>query len=253
MIRKFNYTGRKKIRRSDVRIDLLRDEHGKRYFNVSLHLDDIKLPTNALVYLEAYHRSGYQRYDFGTVGDRKTPANRQLTNFSESAIPLFRAKVVDKTTSYGRIIASIDKVRPQSIDDEPADSQSLLFVEYDNLGNKIWQLDLDGDWPVLKLNQHVDEISLVASSDNRFLALVYPEVFRQILKRIVIEDEHTDPECDDDWPSLWLQLACALPGMSMLPQMSKPEQNLWIDRAVESFCTNFNMLEKFNLSIQDMK
>jgi hypothetical protein len=253
MIRKFNYTGRKKIRRSDVRIDLLRDEHGKRYFNVSLHLDDIKLPTNALVYLEAYHRSGYQRYDFGTVGDRKTPANRKLTNFSESAIPLFRAKIVDKTTSYGRILASIDKVRPQSIDDEPADSQSLLFVEYDNLGNKIWQLDLDGDWPVLKLNQHVDEISLVASSDNRFLALVYPEVFRQILKRIVIEDEHTDPECDDDWPSLWLQLACKLPGMSMPPQMSKPEQNLWIDKAVESFCTNFSMLEKFNLSIQDMK
>ena len=93
----------------------------------------------------------------------------------------------------------------------------------------------------------------MASSDNRFLSLVYPEVLRQILKRILIEDEHTDPECDDDWPSLWLQLACALPGMSIPPQMSKPEQSLWIEKAVESFCSNFDMLEKFNISLKDMK
>jgi hypothetical protein len=253
MIRKFNYTGRKKIKRSYVRIDLLRNEHCIRYFNVALNLDDIELLTTAHVYLEAYHRSGYQRYDFGTVGNRKIPTNRKLDTFSETAIPLFRVKVVDKTTSHGRILASVDKVRPENIDDIPADSQSLLFVEYDELGNKIWQLDLEGDWPVLKLNQHVDEISLVASSDSRFLSLVYPEVFRQILKRIIIEDEHTDPECDDDWPSLWLQLACTLPGMSIPPQMSKPDQNLWIEKAVESFCTNFNMLEKFNQSMQDVK
>ena len=66
MIRKFNYTGRKKIRRSDVRIDLLRDDDNRRYFNISLHLADLELPETARVYVEAYHRSGYQRYDFGT-------------------------------------------------------------------------------------------------------------------------------------------------------------------------------------------
>jgi len=253
VIRKFNYTGRKKIKRPDVRIDLLRNKNGDRYFNAYLNLDDIDIPTNAHVYLEAYHRSGYQRYDYGTVGGRKIPVNRSLSNFSESAMPLFRVKIVDKTTSHGRILASVDKVRAENIDDMPADSQSLLYVEYDDLGNKVWQLDLDGDWPVLKLNQHVDEISLVASSDNRFLSLVYPEVFRQILKRIIIEDEHTDPECDDDWPSLWLQLACTLPGISIPPQMSKPAQSLWIEKAVDSFCSNFDVLEKFNISIKGTK
>ncbi len=253
MIRKFNYTGRKKIKRSNVGIDLLRNEDGKRFFNVHLHLDGMALPPNAHVYLEAYHRSGYQRYDFGTVGDRKTPANRILSNFSESAMPLFRVKVVDNSTSHGRILASVDKIRAANIDAMPAGSQSLLYVEYDDLGNRIWQLDLDGDWPILKLNQHVEEISLLASTDNRFLSLVYPEVLRQILKRIIIEDDHTDPDCDDDWPSLWLQLACRLPGSPMPPQVSKPEQNLWIEKAVESFCRNFDMLEKFNMSLKDMK
>ena len=251
MIRKFNYTGRKKIKRSDVRIDLLRRKEGKKFFNAHLSLDTVDLPANARVYLEAYHRSGYRRYDFGTVSERKIPSDRSLGNFSDSAMPLFRVKVVDKTTSHGRILAAVDKVRPENIDDGPAGSQSLLYVEYEDLGNKIWQLDLDGDWPVLRLNHQADEISMVASSDHRFLSLVYPEVFRRILKRIIIEDEHTDPECDNDWPSLRLKLAGTLPGMSVPPGMSKPGQQMWIDKAVESFCSNFDVLEKFNLSLME--
>jgi hypothetical protein len=253
MIRKFNYTGRKKIKRSNVRIDLMRDNNDQRFFNVSFQLDELELPSNAHVYVEAYHRSGYQRFDFGTVGSRKIPTARRIKNISDSVTPLFRVKVVDKRTSHGRILASVDKVRAENIDNIPAGSQSLLFVEYDDLGNKIWQLDLEGDWPVLRLNQYIAEISLVASSDNRFFSLVYPEVFRQILRQIILIDEHTDPECDDDWPSLWLQLACFLPGMTIPPQTSKPDQQEWIEKAVESFCANFNMLEKFNHSLQDIK
>jgi hypothetical protein len=251
MIRKFNYTGRKKIRRSDVSIDLLRDDDGRRSFNIRLHLADMALPINARLYVEAYHRAGCQRFDFGTVGSMKIPRDRRLAAISESATPLFRVKVVDKTTAHGRILAAVDKIRPASVDHQPADSRSLLFVEYDDLGHRIWQLDLDGDWPVLKLNRSVDEISLIASSDNRFSALVYPEVFRQILTRILIEDEHTDPDCDDDWPSLWLKLACTLPGMSVQLPVSKAGRLAWIENAVEAFCTNFDALDKFHQAIQN--
>ena len=97
MIRKFNYTGRKKIRRSDVRIDLLRDDDNRRYFNISLHLADLELPETARVYVEAYHRSGYQRYDFGTAGRLRIPADRTLGGIAASVMPLFRVKVVDRT------------------------------------------------------------------------------------------------------------------------------------------------------------
>jgi len=253
MIRKFNYTGRKKIKRSAVRIELLRDGQNRRCFNIDLQLADLLLPDNARVYVEAYHRSGYQRYDFGTLGDVKIPADRRLRNFSESARPLFRVKVVDRAASQGRILAAVDKIRPASVDDISAGSQSLLFVEYDDLGSMVWQLDLDGDWPVLRLNRRGEEIGLAASSDYRFLSLVYPEVLRQILRRIVIEDQHTDPHCDDDWPSLWLQMACRLPGMTAPPPASKPDQHAWVEKAVESFCADCRMLEKFNKSMQDQK
>ena len=250
MIRKFNYTGRKKIRRSDVRIDLLRDDDDRRYFNLSLHLADLELPQTAQVYVEAYHRSGYQRYDFGTVGKLRIPADRTLGSISASVTPLFRVKVVDKTGTHGRILASVDKIRPASEDNQPAASRSLLFVEYDDLGNTVWQLDLEGDWPVLRLNRAVDEISLIASSDNRFSSLVYPEVLRQILTRILIVDEHTDPDCDDDWPSLWLKLAATLPGMSVPFQASRAGRQAWVDNAVEAFCANFNLLDKFDQAFQ---
>jgi len=252
MIRKFNYTGRKKIKRSHVKIDILRDSNG-RFFTASLQLTDMALPENAHIYVEAYHRTAYQRFDLGTVGERKIPEDSYLSNFRESTIPLFRVKVVDRSGIHGKILAAVDKLRPESIDDLPSGSQSLLFVEYGDLGNTVWQLDLEGDWPVLKLNRAVDEINLVASSDSHFLPLVYPEAFRQILTRILIEDQHADPECDDDWPSLWLKLACTLPEMPPPPQVKKADQQAWIDKAVEAFSLDHHLLDMYNRSIRDEK
>ncbi len=254
MIRKFNYTGRRKIKRTHARIDLRRDGKGQRFFNISLQLTDMQLPETAHVYVEAYRRTAYQRFDFGTVGKLIAPMDRRLFHFSDVAIPLFRVKVVDRTGSHGRILASVDKIRPESVDGGLATgSRSLLFVEYDDLGSIIWQLDLEGDWPVLKLNRKVDEISLIAGCDNRFLPLVYPEAFRQILTRVVMIDEHTDPDCDDDWPSLWLKLACTLPGMGAPPQVGRTDQQNWIDKAVEAFSANNKLLEMFNQSIRDAR
>lgn len=253
MIRKFNFTGRKKIRRSLVRVDLLCDADGHRYFNISLALAEMALPAAAHVYVEAYHRTAYQRFDFGTVGQLRMPEDRRLLRFSEATLPLFRVKVVDRSGALGRIMAALDKVRPASVDHLPADSRSLLFVEYDDLGNAVWQLDLDGDWPVLKLNRNATDITLLASSDKRFLPLVYPEVFRQILGRILLIDEHSDPYCDDDWPSLWLKLASHLPGMSPPPDRGRADQWAWIERAVESFSGNYKMLEMFNQSVRETR
>ena len=252
MIRKINFTGRKKIKRANVRVDILRDAEGRRFFNLHADLSDLKLPANAHIYAEAYHRTAYQRYDFGSLSHPVNPTDRRLNRFSDSTIPLFRVKVVDRTTAHGRILAALDKIRPERVDSEPAGSHALLFVEYDDLGNKIWQLDLEGDWPVLKLNQKVDGIGLVAGSDHRFFALVYPEVFRRILTKIVIEDEHTDPDCDDDWPSLWLKLARRLPAMDDPPAM-KNELESWIDKATEAFSAKFDVLAKFNQALQELQ
>ncbi|MCD6304990.1 MAG: hypothetical protein J7M32_01730 [Deltaproteobacteria bacterium] len=252
MIRKLNYTGRQKIPRCNVEIDVRRDRAGMRTFDIRLHLDRLDLPGKAHIYVEAYHRSGYQRFDFGTLEKMRIPEDMRLTRLSRSAIPLFRIKVVDTSDRHGRILGSVDKIRPQSVDDQPADRQTLLHVEFDDLGNKIWELDLEGDWPTLRLNAGAEEISFIAGADYRFLSLVYPEVVRQILTRILIQDDHTDPECnDDDWPTLWLRLASDLPGMRPPPQTEKAERERWIEDAVEAFAVKYNLLGKFNKSLQE--
>ena len=249
MIRKINFTGRRKIRRTSVRVDILRDAAGRRYFELRLDLSDLRLPPNARVYAEAYHRTGYQRFDFGNCANVQSPPERCLERFSDAIIPLFRVKVVDRTSAHGRILAALDKIRPETVDKEPAGSHALLFVEYDDLGNTIWRLDLDGDWPVLKLNHRVEEVGLLAAADQGFFALVYPEVFRQVLTRVLVGDEHTDPNCDDDWPSLWLRLARHLPGMDAPPDAAA-EREAWIDRATEAFAAKYDVLAKLNREIQ---
>lgn len=251
MIRKFNYTGRKKIKRSAVRVDLVQDSAGRRCVHAQLQLTDMALPANAHVYVEAYQRTAYQRFDYGTVGGLKPPADPRLSHFSDSATPLFRVKIVDRGGVHGRILAAVDKIRPESVDSLPSGSHCLLYVEYHDLGGCVWQLDLEGDWPVLKLNRAAEEINMVASSDRRFLPLVYPEVLRQVLTHVLIVEEHTDPDCDDDWPSLWLKLACSFPGMAPPPQAGSHAQREWIEKAVDAFSANNRLIEKFNQSIRE--
>jgi hypothetical protein len=253
MIRKFNFTGRKKIKRSRVQIQVFDGDNDFRYFNLSFQLDDLRLPPAAHIYIEAYHRSGYQRFDFGTVESPRQPDDRTLYAIPSTVTPLFRIKVVDRSGSHGRILAALDKIRPEGTQNAPAGSRSLLYVEYDDLGHRVWQLDLDSDWPVLRLHRDAEEIGMVAGSDPRFLSLVYPEVFRQILNRIIIVDQHTDADCDDDWPSLWLTLACSLPGVKTPPPNRQVNQPAWITEAVEAFCANTDVLEKFNQSLRTGK
>jgi hypothetical protein len=61
MIRKINFTGRKKIKRTNVRVDILRDADGRRFFNLHANLSDLRLPPNARISAEAYRRTAYQR------------------------------------------------------------------------------------------------------------------------------------------------------------------------------------------------
>jgi hypothetical protein len=44
MIRRFNYTGRQKIKRSSVQVDVTRNGEGVHFFNISLNLDDLDIP-----------------------------------------------------------------------------------------------------------------------------------------------------------------------------------------------------------------
>jgi hypothetical protein len=162
---------------------------------------------------------------------------------------LFRIKVVE-ATGKGRILAVADKIVPHRAEDEPANKICLLPVDFVDLGQSVWRLDVASDWPSLQLNVRIEDIREIARSDAHFLSLVYPEVVRQIFHKIVVEEDHTDPQTDpDDWMSQWLSFASLL-GVKQLPPSGDSEPILqdklkWIDDAVEAFCSSNKMMEKF--------
>jgi hypothetical protein len=249
MIRKFNYTGRKRIARSRVRIEITSRKNGVASFEASIDLSGLKLPKNAEVFIEAYRRAFFKRFAFGTVSEIRSPQIRSLGDLDPRALAMFRIKVVEPS-GKGRILAVADKIIPRRAEDEPTDKICLLPVDFIDLGQSIWRLDLAGDWPSLQLNTRIEDIREIARSDARFLSLVYPEVVRQVFHKIVVEEDHTDPQTDpDDWMSQWLSFASLL-GVKQLPPSGGSEPILqdklkWIDDTVEAFCSSNKMMEKF--------
>jgi len=243
MIRRFNYTGRQKIPRSRVRIRV--EELGRRRrFDAELALDGLGLPRKASVYVEAYYRAAYRRFDFGTVDDPRPPSVRWLDGIPARK-PLFRVKVVLAEDGIARILAAADRIVPEDSDRDEDARQSLLPVEYEDLGGRVWALDLDSDWPRLRLNKRFEGIREAARSSPEFLSLVYPEVFRAILER-ALKEGRFDPDCDDDdWGTLWLRFACQELGCPHPPEDSEEESAEWIEGAVNQFCVHVRTASHF--------
>jgi len=245
MIRRFNYTGRRKIPRSRVRIRVA-EEGQRRRFDAEIDLDGLGLPQEASLFVEAYHRAAYRRFDFGTVGEPRPPTNRWLDGIPLRRKPLFRVKVVRVERGIARILAAAEKVVPEDTDRGGDARQSLLPVEYEDLGDRIWVLDLDSEWPRLCLHKRFEGIREAARSGPEFLTLVYPEVFRAILAR-ALQEGRFDPDCDDDdWGTLWLRFACRELGRPRPPENGTDGEIAdWIEGAVNAFCVRVQATSHF--------
>jgi hypothetical protein len=248
MIRRFNYTGRKKIPRSKVAISLHEAPGKALAFDANVDLEGIPLPSTGSLFVEAYRRAYFRRFACGTVASPIFPKNCILDDLDSDALVHFRMKVVDKK---GRILGIADRIILHRTDEEQANRQFLLPVDFVDLGNTIWQLDLEGELPILQLNKFLDNIREIARSDSFFLSLIYPEVVRQILRKIVVEDDYTDADADgDDWMSGWLKFGIEMLGKRVLPPSGESEPIIqeklkWIDDVVEAFCSKHQVLEKF--------
>lgn len=249
MIRRFNYTGRRKVPRSRVHVRIVGDGD-QLHFDAEFDLGGLSIPDEALLYVEAYHRSAYRRFDFGTVADPRPPADRTLVGIPVRR-PLFRLKVVSVIDGIARILAAAEKIVPATTDDEEANRQSLLPVDYEDLGDRIWAIDLDSDWPRLRLNRRLEGIREAARSGAEFGSLVYPEVFRAILAR-ALDDGISDPDCnDEDWGTLWLRFACRELGRPAPPQEADTDATDWIDDAVNAFCVRAQAASNFERLLKE--
>ncbi|MGD0814401.1 MAG: hypothetical protein ABSA83_12415 [Verrucomicrobiota bacterium] len=211
----------------------------------------MELPGSAKVYVEAYHKSDWMRFDFGTVAAPAIPSDRRLTAFYDGARILFRVKVVSTGDDSGKILAETDRLTPLAPDND-RDHDPLLNVRVvGNLGHQVWRVTWNGG-PVLELNKNEPECKHLLTTDSRFKWLILPEVLRTILTRVLTEEMDEDDEAGDGGPGKrWLEYAVSVhPEPPPNPDARDPEIiEKWVDEVVASFCRRHRAFDHWRAAI----
>jgi len=242
MLRKLNFTERTKIPRSAVQITLRRESDGVLAFDPVLDLSSVTAPASSRVYIEAHYRTSYMRFDCGTLGDLTPPDDRRLSEIDSGSVVRFRVKVVDNATNTHRIVAAADDITVSASSSDGGTRVPLLEVNFRDLGDLPWRVELEANGPVLELNNRVEGIERLARHDAAFFALVYPAAVREILTHILLIDEYEIAEDADEWWSLWLRWARELTDAPLPAE--REDRRTWIEDVAAAFCGRHRVLEK---------
>ena len=251
MIRRLNYTGRIKIHRTDLKLTT-REENGGFSFDAKLHLIDYELPAEALVFVEAYRQTTWMRFPFGTVANLQPPENRVLSEFESIEHIKFRVKVTQAEDEH-ILLAEADRI-PLAQPDDDSDRESILPVHPAELGDELWQVDMQ-DEPCLRVNKSATADWRQFAQSPVFVSLVYPAVLRQILGQILTEG-YRDTDDETEWRSKWLRFATLLPGVDpeIPPKDDGEEAALrWAEDVVAAFAKKLALKEKLAEAWQQPK
>lgn len=239
-IRRLNFTKRRRLTSQEVQIHLSPASQGlPRLFDVHLQLPS-DLPPDGRVFVEAYRTSppARMRFDFGSVSRLEPPPSdrRRLSAFTEDVPPpQFRVKVTDVSARRGRLLAE-GRIRPVVPDEDSRKRSGILHVYHKDLEGLVWDLDFDnpGYEPTLFIDDTADAARDLAH-DPRFIALVYPEVLRRTLAKILIDDRDL---AEDGWGAPWMKFARGIPDVRSEEPASgaeREEWETWIAEVVKAF------------------
>jgi hypothetical protein len=239
MLRKLNFTERGKIPRSSVRVALRRDDDGVLVLDPQLSLDGVVAVPSARVFIEAYYRTSFMRFDCGSVDAFVPPDDRRLTEIDGTSVVHFRVKLVDNH----RILAVADDIVVSEERRETSGRMPLLPVNFtDALGQQAWRIAFEPNGPVLELNNRIDAIKDLAKNDAAFFALVYPAAVRQVLAQILLVEQYEAHQDGEEWWNLWLRWAARY--VSPLPRHAEDAQ-FWIDDVVSAFCSEQKIVDRW--------
>jgi hypothetical protein len=244
MLRKLNFTERARIPRANVHVTLRRDTDGTLVFDPRLSFDGIGVAPSTRVFIEAYYRTSFMRFDYGSVGHFAPPDDRRLTDLDNTSLVRFRVKLVDNDGNEHRVVAVADDIIVSEQKPETSGRMPLLPVSFtDTLDQQAWRIAFEPNGPVLELNYRIDDIQDVAKADAAFLALVYPAAVRQVLTQILLVDGHDANEEGDEWWNFWLRWATQFAGS--LPD-DADAASFWIDEVVDAFCNRQTLIDRWH-------
>ncbi len=249
MIKRFNYTKRKNISRKEFKI-IINVDDGKMSFDADLSkLSSHDLPSESLVFVEAYRQTNWLRFVYGQIGNIQPAKVRDLSSFDTHEGILFRVKVTD--ASEGKLLAEADRIPFMLPNEKELPLEPLLKTRPQNLGNEIYRVDYSDDrnGPILLINNQ----GVMAGNYRRigldpvFISLVYPSIVREILTKIFTEP-HFEYSDRDNWRDRWLIFARSFPGTGEMPKNKDESDQFddWIDKVVEKFCKKIRAFERFS-------
>lgn len=252
MIRRFNFTGRRRLARGDVTVRLGQAANGRAQVAVSFALEKYALPSSARVFVEAYRQTTWQRFDFGTVDAPRASAPTVLQQFGTAQGVRFRVRVVEPVTGVHapRVLALVDDLRPVA-PPEVRGGLSLLPIDWGEFEGHTWKLEIDEEsGPLLRISRALvpDREAFIGSRE--FVSLVLPVVLQGVLERALLQVGGADGAESEGWARDWLKLAQAWPGVSRPPERGAAagltdEEEDWIDDVVEAFSKACGIVERF--------
>lgn len=245
MIRRYNYTGRKKL--SEVRINEW-TKKGAKYFEVVCDLRNSGFPDNAKIFVEPYFKSSFLRFDFGTIARFQPPANPEISDLPTTDQLKYRIKIVDENSKHGLILGTAD-IRGVSVDNPHSGKQSILPVDFVELGSRIWTLEFRADRPVLAVNSLLTDFGIrekVKHGD--FFTLVYPEVIKLIALKLETEDGFYD-EGLLGWQAEWMRYFKEVLRHTQMPvQGDEKSIEEWAHDISDAFARKYQVIEHFKTS-----
>jgi len=253
MPHRFNFTGRKRIRRESVELRL-RKTDGHIALDANLQLAEYGFVPSARIFLEAYRPASTQwkRFDLGRVGVPSDNGAMTLDEFERPEGILFRIKITSDGPGGGKIVGEADALRPVLPDEATAPRTPLIDpVPGDDLGGEVWRVSFAAERPQLLVNSRIVGWKEVVR-DSTFRSLVAPSVMRQVLTKVLVIDKNAGDEDDPlDWRQNWIRFAEQLPGIGECPDVDEASAgNLeqlesWIDDAVGRFGERVGLLESY--------
>ena len=242
MKRTFNYTGRQKIGRKDVAITLLQ-KNGSWSFEADLKLADYHFPRNAEVWVEAHRQNLWMQWPWGTISTPRPPSERRLAEFDVPDGILFRVRVVQPPgQEHHKLLGEADGIPFVKAGEADVRRRHLIVPIPDALDQQLWKINFESDPPSLLVNKDAQPSWKELARSPQFIALVYPEVLRQILVRVLLDDQWTDEDEEIGWQADWMRFARGLGGLGQLPppDLEQDREN-WIEEAVSAFCRRLQL------------
>lgn len=246
MIKRVNFTGRRRIARSHVSIEVI--DGDPRSFDAQIDLSGVDLPEDAAVVLEATcaGSNSILRFEWGIVAALSPPEARTLNDLTGQNV-FFSLKVIDRSEKFGRILGLAENIRPMKGGNKTATGRrGILPVEQTDLGEELWRLDFRSEDVFLLVNERIPDLADRVRFDPGVFALIYPGIIREVLMHAFAED--VDPaEDDESWAALWLKFGARLHIDNSPPPLNEAmeEQNEWISDVVAGFCQDHTLRDKF--------